>query len=237
MNLNKNILKIIRKIGTRLWVFFESDPRSNPLWGDTCILYATVIKNLINLDRNEFGNVLDVGCYRSPLTTIVKELGFNVEGLDILPTPAAYNGLNYIQGDFLSVEFDKVYDVVIMCYTIQHIGLGGRFKSCSIDEGDVNAIDKVKQILRSEGILVLCVPYGIEKVIPPWHRVYNKDSKLFKYLEDDFKIIYEEYYKNSSDNVWTKCKEIDAKNIDPSEDNYALGSFVLQRADQGESNK
>ncbi len=48
----------------------------------------------------------------SPLTTIMEELGFSVDGIDLRRSPLSYDGVNYIQGDFLSIDLKKFYDVI-----------------------------------------------------------------------------------------------------------------------------
>jgi len=223
--------ELIRKFALKLWrTFFESHSLANPLTGDRCIEYAFVVKNLVKLDRNEYKTVLDIGSWASPLTTIIKEIGFKVDGMDLPPSsPILYEGVKYIQGDFLSVDVKDSYDVVVLCSTIEHIGLGGRYGSKDIEDGDIKAIEKVKKILRPGGILILTIPYGEEKTIKPLHRVYNKTGRLLKYAYENFEVEVEEFYKNNLENVWVKCEEPEAREVKPSEDNYALGLFCFRK--------
>lgn len=222
--------KLIRKFALKLRpLIAESDPLSHPLTGDRCIEYAFVIKNLVKLDRKRYKNVLDIGCWASPLTTIIKEIGFNVDGIDRPQvSPILYEGVKYIQGDFLSVDVKDSCDVVVLCSTIEHIGLGGRYGSENIEGEDIKALEKVKKILAPDGILILTIPYGEEKTIKPLHRVYNKTSKLLKYAYNNFEVKNEEFYRNNSENVWIKCEESEARKVKPSEDNFALGLFVFR---------
>jgi 2-polyprenyl-3-methyl-5-hydroxy-6-metoxy-1,4-benzoquinol methylase len=208
--------------------YLESKSIANPLSGDRCIEYAFVIKNLKDLNRNRYKKILDVGCYASPLTTIVKELGFIVDGIDLLSSPCIYNGVNYIKNDFLLQKFSKPYDIVILCSTIEHIGLKGRYGSPNIKDGDLRTLKKIKKILTPNGMLILTIPYGEDKIIMPLHRVYNKNSNLLKYAYDNFQILIEEFYKNNSENIWIKCKESDVRKTIPTENNYALGLFVFK---------
>jgi len=229
--LRSKLSQIIRRSALKLGrALFESDPLSNPLTGDRCIEYAFVVRNLVGLDRERYKSVLDVGCLASPLTTIVREIGFVVDGVDLLPSPCVYEGTNYIQADFLSADFKhSPYDVVILCSTVEHIGLEGRYGSPSIKDGDIKALEKAKQILRPAGILILTVPYGQEKTVKRLHRVYNKDGELLKYAYANFKVEIEQFYKNNSQNIWVKCEEVEAKRVAPTEYNYALGLFVFRR--------
>ena len=227
--MKKAISSLIRNFLNKLELSSESDPLLNPLSGDICVQYAFVIKNLLKLNKGAYKTVLDVGCCKSPLTTIIKELGFAVDGIDLRPTPVLYNGVNYIQGNFLSTGFKNSYDVVVMCYVIEHIGLKGRYTSPEIEDGDVKALKKAKQILNPGGILIITVPYGKEKTIKPLHRIYNKNSKPLKYVYEETELIVEEFYKNNSENIWVKCEESEAREIVPTEDNFALGLFAFRK--------
>jgi SAM-dependent methyltransferase len=228
LKLKSKFIKIIRKQALKLWLLLSlSDPLSNPLMGDRCVEYGFVIKILGSLGKTRYKSVLDIGCFASPLTTIIKEIGFNIDGIDLIPSPYIYDGVNYIQGDFISVDFKISYDVIVLCSTIEHIGLKGRYGSAEIKEGDIKTLKKVKNILNTDGILILTIPYGIEKTIRPLHRVYNKKSELLKYAYVNFKILQEEFYKKSSQNIWIKCEENEAREVDPSENNYALGLFAF----------
>lgn len=220
------IRELILKLGH---VYSESNPILDPLTGDRCIEYGFVIKNLVNLNRNIYKTVLDVGCCASPLTTIIRELGFTVDGIDLLPSPYIYPGVKYLQGDFLSLDFKDLYDILVLCSTIEHMGLGGRYGSRNIEEGDIKAIKKAKQLLNTNGILILTIPYGQEKTVKPLHRVYNKNSRLLKYAYDNLEVEVEEFYKNNLENIWVKCSENEARRVIPSEHNYALGLFVFKK--------
>ncbi len=220
--------RIAHKLALRLNLSGGQDPLSNPLSGDTCIQYAFAVRHLLKLDRARYRTVLDVGCCRSPLTPIMKELGFEVDGIDLLPSPLSYQGVEYIEGDFLTANLKDSYDVVVMVYVLEHVGLSGRYNSPEVKDGDIKALEKVKQILNPGGMLIVTLPYGQEKIIRPLHRVYNKDSRLLKYALENFEPEAEEYYQNNSQNVWVKCKESEARKVTPSENNYALGLFVFR---------
>lgn len=229
LSLKSKLFQVIIRRGIALSNKFQS---LYPLKGDRCIEYAFVIKNLVNLDKNIYKNVIDVGCHASPLTTIIREVGFTVDGIDLLPSPVLYEGVEYIHGDFLSMDLKKSYDIVVLCSAIEHIGLEGRFRSSNIKEGDIKTLKKVKQLLNPNGILILTIPYGKEKTIRPLHRVYNKTSRLLKYAYDNFEVEVEEFYKNNPENIWVKCEEIEARSVIPSENNYALGLFVFLKSEK-----
>jgi len=211
----------------------ESDPGLNPLYGDRSIEYAFVIAQLLDVDRRKA--VLDVGCSGSPLSTIVKSLGFEcVHGIDLLPSPVRFDGVQFFQGDFLRTRaLRDSYGVVILCSSIEHFGLAGRFNSPDVPEGDLQALERARQLLEPQGRLILTVPYGVEKVIWPLHRVYNRQSKLLQLAFSSLKVIQEEYYRNDASNVWLRCTEAEASELVPGADNYALGLFAFSKSGSG----
>jgi len=228
LGLKIKLFGIASKLARRLDLWPESNPLLLPLEGDTCIQYAFAIRNLLKLDRGTYKNVLEVGCCRSALTPIMKELGFTVCGIDLMPSPLSYAGVKYIEGDFLTADVRDTYDVVAMVYVLEHIGLKGRYHSTEVESGDIRALEKVKQILNPGGVLIFTIPYGEERTIRPLHRVYNKNSRLLRYAYENFLPVAEEFYQNNSKNTWVKCEESEARNVVPSAENYALGLFAFR---------
>lgn len=130
------------------------------------------------------------------------------------------------------MDLNGSYDIVVLCSTIEHVGLAGRYGSQSMEDGDIKTLEKVERLLNPGGILILTIPYGVEKTIKPLHRVYNKNSKLLKLVMDNekFEVLTEEFYKNSEkNNIWQNCTEEEAHKVRPSEDNYALGLFCFMK--------
>lgn len=206
----------------------ESDFLGHPLRGDRCIEYAYVVEKLNALPKPQ--SVLDIGAADSPLTTIIRTLGFSpVHGIDLLPTPAQFPDLKFIKGDFLddtftTRELSKDYDIITLCSTLEHFGLE-RYGAAKISDADIRCIKKVKQLLTKGGRLVLTIPYGEEKIIFPYHRVYNKTGPMLRFLLNNFTIREARYHKNNEENVWVPCSESEARSVTPRADNYALGLF------------
>jgi len=226
--LKLKLFGIASRVARRLDLWPESNPLLLPLDGDICVQYAFAVRNLLKLNRDTYKTVLEVGCCRSALTPIMKELGFTVCGIDLMPSPLSYEGVRYIEGDFLTADIEDSYDVVAMVYVLEHIGLTSRYHSTEVEDGDISALEKVKQIMNPGGVLIFTIPYGEEKTIRPLHRVYNKNSKLLRYAYENFELDAEEFYKNNPKNVWTKCEENEARGVTPSEGNYALGLFAFR---------
>ncbi len=140
--------------------------------------------------------MLDVGCCGSPLTTAIRAMGFQkVHGIDLMPTPVNFPGIQFFSGDFLTAaELNPHYDIVIFCSSIEHFGLGGRYGAQDSNDYDLRALRKATDLLPAGGVLVLTVPYGVERTIAPWHRVYNKESKLLKQASANMDLKSESFF-------------------------------------------
>jgi SAM-dependent methyltransferase len=221
------VLRAAKRVDQRLHRFFsgKSSPLVNPLCGDRCIEYAFVIEQLASLDRNK--SVLDVGCSGSPLTTAIRAMGFrSIHGIDLMPSPVEYPGVRFLAGDFLKAnELSQRYDIIIFCSSIEHFGLAGRYGSKDADDGDLLALRKAIDMLPEGGDLVLTVPYGIERTIAPWHRVYNKKSKLLKHALENLELNTESFFARGMGGPWALCPEAEAARVVPTADSYALGMF------------
>lgn len=225
------MLRAAKRLDQRLHRFFSgrSSPLVNPLCGDRSIEFAFVIEQLSPLDRNK--SVLDVGCCGSPLTTAIRAMGFQkVHGIDLMPTPVDFPGIQFFSGDFLTAaELNPHYDIVIFCSSIEHFGLGGRYGAQDSNDYDLRALRKATDLLPAGGSLVLTVPYGVERTIAPWHRVYNKESKLLKQASATMDLELESFFARSAQGPWAPCAEAEAAQVIPTEDSYALGMFRFAR--------
>jgi len=197
------------------------------LWGSRAIEYSFVTANIGSGNNYK---VLDIGCAGSPLTTILCSLGFEVYGVDLMPSPIAeYPNLTFFQGDINSLDFkESFFERIVAVSTIEHIGLSGRYGSYEDNDGDKITLQKVGHLLKPDGLFLLTVPYGVPSIISPYHRVYDKNVLLQK-TPSNLHIIKEEFYLKDSNHVWTPCTEKQARTVKPSHDIYALGLFVFKK--------
>jgi Caenorhabditis protein of unknown function, DUF268 len=225
------LLRTARRLDQRLHRFFSgrSSPLVNPLCGDRCIEYAFVIEQLAPLDRNK--SVLDVGCCGSPLTTAISAMGFrSIHGIDLLPSPVDFPGIEFFCGDFLTAtELSPRYDIVVFCSSIEHFGLQGRYGSKDSNNADLRALRKAIGFLPVDGRLILTLPYGVERTVAPWHRVYNKGSELLKHAAMHLRLEAESFFVRRGARPWAACTEADAALVVPTADSYALGMFQFAR--------
>jgi len=115
---------------------------------------------------------------------------------------------------------------------VEHVGLVGRYGvSRRSPDGDLEAMRKLRSLMKPGATQLLTIPVGRDSIFPPWHRVYGK-SRLPKLL-DGYAVEHEEFWCKSSNQAWALCVREAALEFDPGWDDkrkiYALGCFVLRR--------
>lgn len=209
----------------------EGNELGYDLYGDRCIEYAFVVSNIGRPPKK----ILDVGAAGSALTTILGALEFSVDALDLRQFPMdRYQNVNFIIGNINTISLPFLYDIVISCSTVEHIGLSERFALYENMNGDKIALEKMTDSLKNNGIMILTVPFGRPVIIKPYHRVYDKKA-LFNFRNvDRLKLVKEKYYiKRIEKKIWEECNEKEASNVIPTEKApfiYALGVFVLKKS-------
>lgn len=184
------------------------------------------------------GEALDFGPGGSYLGLIAAQGGFNVTALDLEPSKQYYlhPHINFIQGDISNVSLPEDYfDLVINCSTVEHVGLAGRYKvKVSRCDGDLEAMSRLKKLMKPNSVMLLTVPVGQDAVFAPFHRVYGI-YRLPRLLEG-YIIEKEIYWLKNAQNKWVLCPKENALNFkarlystDLLQDVYCLGCFVLKK--------
>jgi hypothetical protein len=124
------------------------------------------------------------------------------------------------------------FDLVINCSSVEHVGLVGRYSvSEARPDGDLEAMGRLRELMRPGGIQLLSIPLGRDSVFRPWHRVYGEDR--LPALLKGYEIMHAEFWQKSQDYGWTICGREEALHFDSAWDDwrkiYALGCFVLRR--------
>jgi SAM-dependent methyltransferase len=220
----------------RLWKHAVRGNGASPvnLWGDRDIEWSFVAAHL----PEGPGKALDFGNGGTWLSLIAARRGFHVTALDLEQQFFYWQHPNAVfkQGDVLSGDFSNAsFDLIINCSAVEHVGLAGRYGVHEAREnGDLEAMTRLKEILRPGGLMLLTVPVGQDAVFAPLCRIYG-EKRLPKLL-DGFAAETEEYWVKDSDNRWVSrplgtALEFPASvgQWDPGKNRYALGCFVLHR--------
>ena len=141
--------------------------RENNYYGDTDKwLYETLelcpIKGL---------NVAIMGSTQPWYETMVLEFGGK-------PTTIEYNLPGYNHPEIKEVLIQDYwknptkFDVAFSISSFEHDGLG-RYGDPVNPQGDLRAMAEMKSMLKKDGILILAVPIGLDKVVWNAHRIYG----------------------------------------------------------------
>ncbi len=110
-------------------------------------MITQLIKARMDLSES---SVLDVGCGSGVTIEHLSDLGAaSVNGIELDPlalrTGSVVND-RISRGDFMEIELDATYDVVLMLDVLEHI------------EDDTGALEKVSGLMARDGILLVTVP-------------------------------------------------------------------------------
>jgi len=204
------------------------------LWGDRDVEWSFVAAHL----PKGPGKALDFGNGGTWLSLIAARRGFFVTAFDLERQFFYWQHPNaaFKQGDVLSEDFSSAsFDLIINCSAIEHVGLAGRYSVHeSRENGDLEAMIRLKGILKPGGLMLLTAPVGQDAVFAPLCRVYGE--KRLPQLLYGFVIEHEEYWVKGADNRWVSrpretalAFRASAGESDPGRNRYALGCFMLYR--------
>lgn len=210
---------------------FRSTEERVDLLGDRDIEWSFIASHL----PDGPGDALDFGCDGTYLSLIAARRGFQVVALDLENhnLPWQHANRHFLQGDLLEVRLpEATFDVVINCSSVEHVGLVGRYSvSTSQSGGDLDAMNKLRNLMKPGGVQLLTIPLGRDAVFQPWHRVYGE--KRLPLLLDGYDVAYAEFWRKGQDRSWTTCGKDEALKFEAAWDDqrqiYALGCFVLRR--------
>lgn len=184
------------------------------------------------------GNALDFGNGGSFLGLIAAQKGYNVTSIDLgeITWPYLHPNLKFIRGDLLKMQFQsQFFDLIVNCSTIEHVGLVGRYDIINnIPDGDIEAMNKLHQIMKPSATMLLTIPVGQDTIIEPYHRVYG--IKRLPMILEKFHVEKEAYWIKNDKNIWMQTNKENAINYEiPAYKSkgdpliYALGCYVLKK--------
>ncbi len=229
------VRRLVRRIGSIIIRLSElgQDPTKLDLAGDRLLEWSWVAAHL----PENLGRVLDFGCGETFLGLTAAMKGGMVTGLDrqVVHLPYQQDNLQVQTTDILDYEGEP-FDSIINCSSIEHVGLGGRYGSPDVPDGDLIAMARLRGLTKvPTGIMLLTIPVGQDAVFPPLHRVYG--TQRLALLLRGFRVLDEEFWaKRPGSNAWRRASKEEALSTQPSESLYALGFFVLQAERTAEQN-
>lgn len=204
------------------------------LWGDRDIEWSYIASRLPMGN----GDVFDFGCGFGNMSIHAVQKGYHVLALDLLPNlfPWSHPNVEIVCADLLRIDLPKrKFDYVLNCSTVEHVGLSGRY-GVSVEEtdGDLAAMQILRELLKPTGKVLMTIPCGLDAVIVPYHRVYGKQR--LPILLDGFEVEEEIYWAKRTDNRWYPAEREAALAYLPTSHptegalcSYALGCFVLRK--------
>lgn len=227
MTVRSAMAYLLAGVGNRLHALAARVERSSgpTLAGDRDIEWSWVAARI----RREPGRVLDFGPGLGFLTLAAASLGHEVVAVDLEPREFRFDHprVHYMQGDFNRVDLDcDSFDQALVCSTIEHVGVGGRYGASADEEADVAAMRRLATLLRPEAELLLTLPVGRDAGFPPYHRVYG-ERRLPRLLEG-FDSVEQEYWAKVDGRLWSPVDRQRALVEEASPSYYALGLLRLR---------
>lgn len=212
-----------------------AERRKGPnLWGDRDIENSFIAGNM----PAGPGKALDFGSGPACLSLIAAERGFRVTALDLQSQriPWRHAAVQFVVGDLFDVQLpENSFHLILNCSAIEHVGLVGHYGvEKGREDGDLEAMARLQALLKPGGIMLLTVPCGRDAVLAPHFRVYGP-QRLPRLLEG-YAVEKKCFWVKDQENRWVVCPpeeafafEASAHAVNPFENAYALGGFVLRK--------
>ena len=137
--------------------------------------------------------ILDVGGAESRLSKFLAEQGFDVYVIDIREDD--YGSARFIKANILEYDFPEgFFDIIVAISTVEHVGLPCYGQELIDRDGDVKALRKLKSWLRSGGLLLLTLPFGVPHHPPDFERVYNLETLRSRVLFVGWDVVECRFY-------------------------------------------
>jgi SAM-dependent methyltransferase len=120
--------------------------------------------------------VLDVGGSESTVGLSLASLGHEVVVVDPRPHPLPHPRLRHVAAPLEGFADDAGFDAAVALSAVEHFGLGGydAGPGASAGRADLDALRRLRGLLRPGGRLVLTVPFAAQASADAFQRVYDE---------------------------------------------------------------
>jgi hypothetical protein len=126
--------------------------------------------------------ILDIGGAESTFSLSAASLGYAVTVLDPQGVPYEHPNLTAFSCRLEDwTHDDKPFDAAFLISAIEHFGLGAYGEQADAAGADRQALERVRDLLSEDGLLVLTTPYG-ERSVNDFERIYD-DAALDELLD------------------------------------------------------
>lgn len=214
-------------------------PRTRPdtritIWGERSVEWAFLSREM----PGGPGEAIEFGCEEGYMSLVAAQKGFHVLANDLQEQTFIWEHPNveFCKGDFLTLTLPRDhFDLAINCSSVEHVGVAGRYGiEVNQDDGDIKVMNRLAEVLKPGGLLLMTAPCGKDSLLAPWCRVYG--SQRLPRLLQPFSIEKEEYWMKNPKNRWVRSIRDAALAFEPRIDRYdphlcayALGCFVLRK--------
>ena len=119
--------------------------------------------------------VLDVGAAESSVCLSLATLGYDVTAIDPRPNPLSHERLRVVVARVEEWEHEAAFDAVLCLSTIEHIGTDAYGQEATERRVDLEAMQRIRQLTRPDGLLVLTTAVG-EASVGRLGRVYDREG-------------------------------------------------------------
>ena len=179
-------------------------------------------------DRNSY--ILDFGCGTGILSLAAASIGARVLAIDLMPQQfeTGYPNIEFRQTDVMTLDKQQYqFDLILNCSTIEHVGLSGRYNvATEAPDGDIEAMQKLRQLLKPGGHMLMTLPIGQDTVVRPLHRIYG--TKRLPRLLEGYQVLESSFWCKDQRNIWLPCSQGEAMAEVGNDHCYALGFMTLR---------